>query len=161
MNVEEKKVNKKDKPLKQKQNSVVVRVGKKYDLIYLIDNLKRAGVWELLHGRISSDYTKLDLMYLDSFLNIQKVYVFRTSRLAYRIFYKTEFITARTCKVATATILEMLSDIIKLNEYYSVINVAEYVRLNLAEHDKFLPYKKRMEFFRRLDKIKYPNLKRD
>jgi len=146
---------------KPKQNSVVVRLGKEYSLLYLIENLKRAGVWEILHGRVSSDHTKLDLMYLDSFLNIQKIYVFRTSRLAYRIFYKTKFITARTCKIATATILEMLNDVIELNEYYSVLTVAEYVRLNLAEHEKFLPYKKRMELSLRLDKIRYPNKKRD
>ena len=139
---------------KNKQRSVCVRRGKKYDLFWLDGNLCRAGIHgKVLEYRLSGDASKLLIVYLDGSLQKQFMYVFRTSRLCYRIVYKTKFISARTCKAATSVLLDILSDIVQLNEYYHVLTVAELIKMDSTLSDSVLPHKKRMDLFRRLEKL--------
>ena len=108
-----------------------------YHLFYLDANLRKSGAAKkCFKYDLSSNGSMLHIVYHDFLLNEQFIFVFRTSRLCYRIFYDGVLCSRRTCKVATAFIEQILSEIIKNNDYYKVMTLAEFNSCSEITHAK-------------------------
>lgn len=112
---------------------------KKHTLVWLDDNLHRLGYSKRCFDyKLFRDKTMLFIAYLDIFLDEQFIFVFRTSRLCYRIYYNGKIFSCRTCKETTKFMLDILDDTIQKNDYYKTITIAELNELDKITHTKEL-----------------------
>jgi isocitrate lyase len=121
-------------------------MAKLHSLVWLDYDLKRVGIsGRCYRYELSAAHDCLHIAYLDKMLNEQFISVFRTSRLAYRIYYNGELLTARTAAAAAKLLDGILTKLITDNEYYSVMTVAEFLQFNRAPN-------KSVELYTRLKK---------
>ena len=133
-----------------------LKLAVKYSLTWLDHNLRDCGVHKkCFNYNISGDRTMLRIVYLDYLCRQQYIFVFRTSRLCYRICYGNTMINANSAGIATNKILDLLDTIIAKAKVYDSITVREHNKLN-PELDFYvngdLDFNKRMELSRRDNK---------
>jgi len=126
---------------------------KKPAQIYLLDSLD----WDIresgLHAKFASysfshDRTCIVMGYFDRFMNLQYIFACRTSLVCWRIFHKGKFITNTTCHATFDKLTKIVDNIIKENDYYSVMTVSEMrdIAKNHLKNDRGLVcYHKRTE----------------
>jgi|GEM_PF-3432432 len=104
---------------------------KLYCLTWLNSNLRQAGIHsKCMRYDLSNDKSKLSICYLDYLFNPQFIFVYRSSRLCYRIIYKNQTITARNSGIATKFLIEIFDEIIPVCDKYKILTVAELHELD-------------------------------
>ena len=128
----------------------------RYSLIWLDHSLRNSGIHKKCFGyNVSGDSSMLRIVYLDYLCRQQYIFVFRTSRLCYRICYGNTMINANSAGTATTKILHLLDTVIAKAKIYDSITVREHNKLN-PELDFYingdLDFNKKMELSRRSNK---------
>lgn len=97
---------------------------------------------------LSASRSELCIVYHNRYFEERFLFVFRTSRLCYRIYYEGTLVSKRTAAEAAEYLHVLLADIIKRCSQYKVMTVAELNRFT------GFTYSNRMDLFRRLEELR-------
>jgi len=101
-------------------------MNKKYHLIHLIHSLRQGFFFSFAKRYdISLDSSSIHIVYVDHMFDDQHITIFRTSALAYRVYYDGKLYRRRNVVDTIALLDWIVDDISKRCSYYSVITLAE------------------------------------
>ena len=123
-----------------------------YSVFNVYERLRELGFLKKCRLELSGDKSKLTLKYVDYLNSEQFIYIFRTSRLCYRICHKGELLTSgQNIKSVTDRLLDILNEIIATSDIYRVITVRELAELETKKdfYNGDLNFALRMELTKR------------
>ncbi|MDR2202367.1 MAG: hypothetical protein LBP26_06395 [Clostridiales bacterium] len=127
-------------------------MSKNYTLLDLDNKIRSNGVQHFFTSySLSSLSDSLSMTYLDEHLDTRYIFIFRSSRLAWRVYDRHILHTFRTCQETFKFLQNLTAKLAQNNEYYSVITLKEYTALINPM------YNEKLEIYRRFtSRPKYP-----